>query len=112
MWNLAFTPDAENRKYGDQLDTSRGVVVFIGERADPASWFAVNRACRRSAPQAAALGLKCSFVNQPVAAASFRPDRAAFVGMPGRQPDIVMRVGHGVELPMSLPRPADAVIDA
>ena len=108
---LAFTADAENKKYIGQLDTSAGVAVFIGARADPASWFAVGRACQRFALQATALGLKCSFVNQPVEVASFRPELATLVGMPGQRPDIVMRYGYGPNLPMSPRRPVADVID-
>jgi len=111
MFDLAFTADAENKKYIGQLDTSAGVAVFIGARADPASWFAVGRACQRFALQATALGLKCSFVNQPVEVASFRPELATLVGMPGQRPDIVMRYGYGPNLPMSPRRPVADVID-
>lgn len=112
MFGLAFTADAENKKYMEQLDSSAGVVVFVGARADPASWVDVGRACQRFALQATALGLKTSFVNQPVEVASLRPDLASLIGMPGRRPDIVMRFGYGPELPMSPRRPVDAVIAA
>ncbi len=112
MFDLVFTADAENQKYVRQLDTSPGVAVFVGARADPSSWFAVGRACQRFALQATALGLKCSFVNQPVEVASFRPELATLVGMPGQRPDIVMRFGYGPELPMSPRRPVTDVIDA
>lgn len=112
MFDLAFTADAENRKYVEQLDTSAGVIVFVGAEASPASWFAVGRACQRFALQATALGLKCSFVNQPVEVASCRPELASLAGMPGRRPDILMRFGYGTELPMSPRRPVAAVIDA
>ncbi len=111
MFGLVFTADAENARYARQLDTSAGVVVFTGAEASPASWFAVGRACQRFALQATALGLKCSFVNQPVEVAALRPELAALVGLPGRWPDIVMRFGYGPELPMSPRRPVEAVID-
>ena len=112
MFDLAFTAGAENRKYAAQLDTSAGIAVFVADHADPAGWFAVGRACQRFALQATALGLKCSFVNQPVEVASFRPELASLVGMPGRRPDIVMRFGYGSDLPMSPRRPVATVIDA
>ncbi len=112
MFDLAFTADAENQKYVAQLDTSAGVAVFVGPEASPAGWFAVGRACQRFALQATALGLKCSFVNQPVEVGGFRPELASLVGLPGRRPDIVMRFGYGMELPMSPRRPVAAVIDA
>jgi hypothetical protein len=112
MFDLAFKPDAENEKYRAQLDSSSGVVVFIGEYADPEHWTRVGRACQRFALQATALGLKLSFVNQPVEVAQFRPDLATLVGAPGMRPDIVMRFGYGPDLPMSPRRPVSAVLDA
>ena len=112
MFDMVFKANAENAKYVRQLDTSAGVAVFTGAEATPASWFAVGRACQRFALQSTTLGLKCSFVNQPVEVAAMRPELAALVGLPGRRPDIVMRFGYGADLPMSPRRPVDAVIDA
>lgn len=112
MFDMVFTAEAENGRYARQLDTSPGVVVFTGADATPDSWFTVGRACQRFALQATALGLKCSFVNQPVEVASLRPELASLAGLPGRRPDIVMRFGYGPEMPMSPRRPVDAIIDA
>jgi hypothetical protein len=84
----------------------------VGEAADPAHWVAVGRACQRFALQATALGLKLSFVNQPVEVVSLRPDLAALIGMSERRPDIVMRFGFGPSMPFSPRRPVSAIIDA
>jgi hypothetical protein len=112
MFDLAFKADAENDKYARHLASSSGLVVFAGERADPASWTKVGHACQRFALQATALGLKLAFINQPVEVAGLRPELAAVVGLPGRRPDIVMRFGYGTEVPMSPRRPVEAVIEA
>jgi hypothetical protein len=111
MFDLAFTPEAENKKYEAQLNSSGGVAVFVGDKADPEHWTQVGRACQRFALQATALGMKLSFINQAVEVPQFRPDLAALVGAPGMRPDIVMRFGYGPEQPFSPRRPASAVLD-
>ncbi|MES1971520.1 MAG: Tat pathway signal protein [Pseudomonadota bacterium] len=104
------TAASENDKYARQLRSSAGVAVFTGQRADPAHWVLVGRACQRFALQATALGLRQAFVNQPVEVARLRPALAALVGLPGRRPDIVMRFGHGAALPWSPRRPVERVM--
>ena len=110
LFDLVFKAKSENEKYARQLDSSAGVVVFVAEQADPAHWVRAGQACQRFALQATALGLKLSFINQPVEVANLRPELAAIIGMPGRRPDIVMRFGYGPTLPMSPRRPVEAVL--
>lgn len=110
LFDMVFTAAAENPKYLRQLDTSAGVAVFVGDKADPAHWVKAGVACQRFALQATALGLKHSFINQPVEVASLRPELAKLVGAGGRRPDIVMRFGYGPELPKSPRRPVEAVL--
>lgn len=109
-FDLFFRAESENRKYAKQIDSSAGIAVFIGAREDKAHWVAVGRACQRFALAATGLGLKCSFVNQPVEIARLRPDLAAIVGASGKRPDLVMRFGHGPVLPFSPRRPIEAVL--
>jgi hypothetical protein len=105
-----FTEGGENRKYRDELDSSSGVVVLAADRSDRSHWIAVGRACQRFGLQATALGLKYSFVNQPVEVAALRPQFATSLGLGERRPDIVMRFGAGPNLPKSLRRPPDLVM--
>jgi len=112
LFDLFFKPATENAKYAGQIDTASGVAVLVGARADPESWIQVGRACQRFALQATALGMKLSFINQPVEVAALRPQLAALLGISGRRPDIVMRFGYGPTLPMSPRRPVSAVIEA
>lgn len=105
-----FTEDGENKKYRDELDSSAGVVVLAADRSDKTHWIAVGRACQRFGLQATALGLKYSFVNQPVEVAALRPQFAASLGLGERRPDIVMRFGTGPDLPRSLRRPPEQVM--
>lgn len=111
-FDLVFTAKAENDKYAEQLRSSAGVAVFVGQQDDREHWMRAGRACQRFALQATVLGLKCAFVNQPVEVAALRPELAALVGLPGRRPDIVLRFGYGPTLPYAPRRPVDAVIRA
>jgi nitroreductase len=110
MFDFVFTAKAENEKYARQMQTSAGAVVISGDTADPEHWVSVGRSCQRFALQATALGLKSSFVNQPVEVPDLRDDLAALAGLPDKRPDIVIRFGYGPELPKSPRRPVEAVI--
>ncbi|WP_438742335.1 Acg family FMN-binding oxidoreductase [Bradyrhizobium sp. U531] len=112
LLNLFFTESGENKKYREQLASSAGIMVLAADRSDKSHWIAVGRACQRFGLQATALGLKYSFVNQPVEVAALRPQFAASLDLGGRRPDIVMRFGAGPDLPRSPRRPPDAVMRA
>ena len=109
-FDLLTTAKSENEKYSSQIRSSSGIAVFSGARADPAHWVAVGQACQRFSLQATALGLKHAYLNQPVEVAVLRPELASLIGMPDRRPDIVMRFGHGADLPFSARRPARVMI--
>jgi len=111
LFDLFFKAGTENEKYARQIDSSAGIAVFAGERADPAHWIQAGRACQAFALKATALGLSVAFINQPVEVAGLRPEMAALAGLPGRRPDIVMRFGYGPPLPYSPRRPVEAVLD-
>jgi len=110
FFDLFAGVDAENERYLGQLQSSGGVAVFVGARADPEHWVQVGRACQRFALQATGLGLKHAHINQPVEVPGLRAALAALIGAPGRRPDIVMRFGHGPTLPYSARRPVRSVM--
>lgn len=110
LLSLFFTEGGENGKYREALDSSAGVVVLAADRSDKAHWIAVGRACQRFGLQATALGLKYSFVNQPVEVAALRRQFGASLGLSERRPDIVMRFGTGPDMPKSLRRPPELVM--
>lgn len=105
-----FGAAAENERYARQINSSSGLAVFLAERADPAHWMTVGRACQSFMLAATALDLRCAFVNQPVEVAGLRPVLAALVGEPGLRPDLVLRFGRGPVLSFSPRRPVAAVI--
>ncbi|MGV8939335.1 MAG: Acg family FMN-binding oxidoreductase [Allorhizobium sp.] len=111
-FDRVFTASAENDKYAAQMNSSAGVAVFSAETEGPEGWIAVGRACQRFALMATALGLKLAFVNQPVEQVSLRPQLAAYAGISGRRPDLVVRFGYGPSLPFSPRRPVEAIVTA
>ncbi len=112
IFGLVVTKDSENKTYATQLRSSAGVAVFISEKNEPASWSAAGRSCQRFALQATALGIRHCFINQPVEVPAVRGQFATFLGAGDRRPDLVMRFGYGPELPRSLRRPVDQVLQA
>jgi hypothetical protein len=44
LFSLFFREKSENDRYAKQLRLSSAAAVFVGVRADPASWFGVGRA--------------------------------------------------------------------
>jgi hypothetical protein len=109
-FRLAFGAQSENDKYLKQIDSSAGLVVFLADKADPAHWMKVGRACQRFALAATRAGLKHAFVNQPVEVPALRSELAALVGEPDKRPDIVMRFGYGPLMPFAPRRPVKAVL--
>ncbi|WP_347339803.1 hypothetical protein [Bradyrhizobium rifense] len=112
LLRFVFTEGGENKKYRDEIDSSAGVVVLAADRSDTSHWIAVGRARQRFGLQATALGLKYSFINQPVEVAALRPQFATSLGLGERRPDIVIRFGTGPDLPKSLRRAPEQVIRA
>lgn len=104
MFGVFFTKDAENDKYRDQIRSSAGIAVFIGNGNDPEHWVKVGRSFQRFALQATTLGIRNAHINQPVEVPAVRTQFADWLGISGRRPDLVVRFGRGPALPMSLRR--------
>ena len=100
-----FTAKSENAKCVTQVRSSSGLAVIVSDRNDPMHWVQAGRSAQRFALKATALGLKVSFLNQPVEESDYRPRLAALLGLGDRRPDLVMRFGHGPSLPKSMRRP-------
>ena len=107
---FAFTERGENDKYRAHIGSSAGIAVLVSERDDKPHWVEAGRACQRFALQAAALGLKYAFINQPVEVPQLRRQIASFLGIGDRRPDLVVRFGAGPDLPKSLRRPVAQVM--
>jgi hypothetical protein len=93
------------------IRSSGAIAVFVSEGNDKAHWIEAGRCYERFALQAAALDLRTAFINQPVEVPALRPQFAAWLGIGDRRPDLVVRIGRGPEMPRSLRRPLEQVLD-
>lgn len=109
-FDTLFSAGAENDRYARQVDSSAGLAIFVGDRADKAHWMKVGRACQRFTLAATSIGLKHAYVNQAVEVSRYRPELAAIIGEPDKRPDLVVRFGYGPTVPFSPRRAVDAVI--
>ncbi len=111
MFDFFVSEKAENDKYARQIRSSAGIAVFVSEQEDKTHWIEVGRAFQRFALQATAMDIRTAHINQPVEVASLRPPFANSVGISTGRPDLVIRFGRGLEMPRSLRRPVEAVLD-
>lgn len=110
LFGAFFKKGSENDKYRDHIRSSAGIAVFVGDRADPEHWIKVGRSFQRFALRATTLGIRNAHINQPIEVPKVRPEFANWLAMPDARPDLVVRFGRGLPLPMSIRRPVDAVL--
>ena len=110
LFRMLLSERTENEKYARQIRSSAGVAIFVGERADPASWFEVGRAYEHFALVATAHEVRTAFVNQSVEVPAVRTQFGQWLGLGAGRPDLVVRFGRGPRLPYSLRRPLVDVI--
>lgn len=110
VFGAVFRKDSENDKYRDQIRSSAGIAVFVGDKADPEHWIKVGRSFQRFALQATAMGIRNAHINQPIEVPTLRPQFAQWLGMPDARPDLIVRFGRAPALPMSLRRPVADVV--
>lgn len=110
LFRAFFKKGSENDKYRDQIRSSSGIAVFVGDRADPEHWIKVGRSFQRFALRATALGIRNAHINQPIEVPAVRLEFANWLAMPDARPDLVVRFGRAPPLPMSIRRPVDAVL--
>jgi hypothetical protein len=107
---LAFSAKRQNRKDITHIRSSAAIAVFCSDVDDSRHWMEAGRCYERLALQAAALGLRTAFINQPVEVSTLRGQFAGYLGIGNRRPDLVVRIGRGPEMPRSLRRPVEQVL--
>lgn len=112
LFDLAFSKEAENKKYVEQVRTSSGLAIFVAPKDDPAGWVAAGRSCQRFSLQATVDGLKISFINQCTEDKAARRELQSLLGIGNLRPNLVMRFGYGPTLPRSLRRAPQSVLVA
>lgn len=110
VMRVAVSAQRQNAKDAAHIRSSGAIAVIYSDTDDKQRWIEAGRCYERLALQAAALNLRTAFINQPVEVGALRPRFAASLGIGGRRPDFVVRIGRGPEMPRSLRRPVEQVI--
>lgn len=105
-----FSAKNQNSKDRRHIHSSSAIAVIYSQADDIPHWLEAGRSYQRLALQAAAVGLRMAFINQPVEVAKLRPEFAHAIGIGDRRPDLIVRIGHGPEMPRSLRRPVEDVL--
>ena len=109
---LFSSSKAQNRKDARCIASSGAIAVITSDRDEPSHWIEAGRCHERIALQATVLGLRTAFINQPVEVSAIRQQFASYLGLGGRRPDLVIRLGRGPAMPRSLRRPVgDVTVD-
>ena len=110
LLGFVATPASESQRYEKQVKATSGIAIFSSAEDNPQHWFEAGRSYQRFALEATRLGLKHSFVNQPVEVPAFHADLLKTAGRTDGRADIVVRFGYGPEMPRSLRRPVETVL--
>jgi len=106
-----FSAKSQNRKDREFIRSSSAIAVLYSQADDIPHWIEAGRCYQRLALQATALGLRTAFINQPVEVTELRPEFARAIGLDDCRPDLIVRIGHGPEMPHSPRRPVEDVIE-
>lgn len=107
---FAFSARAQNAKDVRHIRSSPAIAVIHSGRDDKAHWVEAGRSVERLGLQAAALGLRTAFINQPVEVAGIRRQFTDHLGLGARRADFIVRLGYGPMMPRSLRRPVAQVL--
>lgn len=106
------TAGTEAARQEKAIRSSSHLLLFVAAADDRRHWVEIGRTFQRAALTATALGIAHAHVNMPCEVMSVRRRLAAHLALTaGEQPLLLVRFGHGPELPAAPRRPIDAVID-
>ncbi len=108
---LLVTARAQIRADERNLRSTPLLAVIVARRDAPATWVEAGRVCQRLLLQAAALDLRCAFVNPPIEVRALRPQVERCLGLHDDFAQLMLRIGHGPCAPYSLRRPLLDVIE-
>lgn len=112
LMRLFSTVKPENEKYARQIRNSAGIAVFVSNQKDKRHWIETGRCYERFALQAAALGIRNAFSNQPIEVTAVRTQFSQWLELRGatQRPDLLVRFGLRPTAPFSMRRPVQAVL--
>lgn len=112
LFGFLVNEKSENEKLTKQVRSSAGIAIFVSDNDDAAHWIEAGRCYERFALQATALGIRNAMLNMPVEEADIRIEFAKAIKLqPAQRPDLVVRFGKGPEMPRSLRRPLEDVLE-
>lgn len=91
------------------LQDSPAIVLFGCQTDEPPDWLAVGQALERVLLRAQAVGLSASFLNQPIQVPELR-NKLSQLFSNKFYPQILLRLGFGIEVKPTQRRPVDEVI--
>ena len=111
IMGIAVTASSEAKKCEDQIKSSSGLAVFIGEKDDIVSWINLGRSFERFALTATSLGIHNAHENMPCEERPVREKFAEWLGLEnGEQPLLLVRIGYSQKMPYSNRRPVEEVL--
>jgi hypothetical protein len=110
MFDIFFSKQSENHELTQQVRSSSCLVVFVAGTNDKSGWVSAGRSCQACALQASLDGIQHAFVNQATEVLDVRRQLQSLLGLGDRRPNLIVRFGHGPELPRPLRRkPGDVM---
>ncbi len=108
--DLVLTPKSQAASDARNIRSSGAVAIVVAQRDEPAAWVEAGRVYERFALQAAALGLRNAFVNQPIEVRPLRPQFETWLGLREERALLIVRLGRAPLSPFSLRRPVENVL--
>jgi nitroreductase len=106
---LISKPHREARKVYSLIEDAPLLALFCVRRQDPSSWVNTGRSYQRMALTATALGIAHAHMNMPCEVVSERQAMKQSLDM-ADEPVLLIRLGFGKRMPMSVRRPTNEVI--
>ncbi len=106
----ATSPDSMARQDEKKLRSSSGLVLFTTDQDDQCAWIAAGQLFERFALTAQSLGIKTSFMNQPIEIPELRRQLQSTLNLGSEYPQLLARFGYAPDMPRSYRRPVAEVL--
>ncbi len=110
LFNVMISGSRQTDTDTRNIRSSAGLIAFVGDRDDKANWVEAGRVYERFALQAASLGIRNAFINQPVEVRALRAQLHSALNVKDKHVHLIARYGYGPTAVHSLRRSIDDVI--
>lgn len=111
MFVSGTKPQSQADADAKKLRSSAGAVLVSSESDTPESWVRSGQVFERLSLQLTSLDLKSALLNQPIEVPELRAEFQTAMGLGKNQPQLLMRYGVADDMPYSLRRPLDEVLN-